>query len=92
MGQGIGLLHFIYSDGKPTITQIACILRVSPVDLDCRYPKYHNFSEVPHSLYMLEISQVLKQFGNMWYIADTCNSALTTGIDDITGFRRHGKP
>jgi hypothetical protein len=26
------------------------------------------------------------------HIADTCNSALTTGIDDITGFRRHGKP
>jgi len=29
---------------------------------------------------------------NLRYIADTCNSALTTGIDDITGFRRHGKP
>jgi len=40
----------------------------------------------------LMISQVLKRIENLWYIADTCNSALTTGIDDITGFRRHGKP
>ncbi len=35
------------------------ILRIPKVDLDCRYPKYHNFLEVSQSLYMLEISAIL---------------------------------
>ena len=62
------------------------ILRVPQVDLDYRYPKYHNFSRVYQSLYMLEIPQVLKRVENLWYIADTCNSTPRTGIDDITSF------
>jgi len=52
-------------------------LRVPQLDLDCRYPKYHNFSNRSDLADMLEISQVLQRFQNLWYIADiTCFGVL----------------
>ena len=49
------------------------ILRIPQVGLDCRYSKYHNLSNRPEFADMLEISQVLQRFQNLWYIANiTC--------------------
>jgi hypothetical protein len=36
--------------------------------------------------YLKTISQIFYQLQNSRYIAVTCNSALRTGMDDITGF------
>ncbi len=45
------------------------ILRVPQADLDCRYPKYNNFSNRSDFADMLEIPQVLKRIENLWYIS-----------------------
>jgi hypothetical protein len=36
--------------------------------------------------FLKTISQLFNQSQNLEYIAETCNSALRTGVDDITGF------
>ena len=41
------------------------------------------FSELISTV-LYGIHQVLKQIENLWCIAITCNSALRTGMDDIT--------
>jgi hypothetical protein len=38
------------------------------------------------NLYNVVVHQVLKRIENLWYIAETSNSVLRTGIDYITGF------
>jgi len=43
-------------------------LRVPQIDLDCRYPKYHNFSSWSDFTDMLEIAQVLKSLSSGYRI------------------------
>ena len=63
------ILKLIFFCQCPHVRSSGDILRISQVDLDSRYPKYHKFSNRSDYADMLEISQVLKRIRNLWYIA-----------------------
>jgi hypothetical protein len=54
--------------------------------MSCDINRVSQVFQVTKSADMLEIPQILRRIRNLWYIADTCNSATETGIDDITSF------
>jgi hypothetical protein len=54
--------------------------------MSCDINRVSQVFQVTKSSDMLEKPQILRRIRNLWYIADTCNSATETGIDDITSF------